>query len=139
MANFFDVPIEKIREFEQAGNIYASINTISVSTDETNGHRMYTPSIKEKNHAEDEAKQVLSSILKEEISELSDIEANVIRRRFSINPEEDYDKAETLTDIARTYNLSRERIRQIQNVALQKLQKALEKNVERDLLEDMIR
>lgn len=65
--------------------------------------------------------------LKEKVGDLmehlSDIEADVIKRRFGLGSDEE----ETFREIGERYKLSRERIRQIQNVALEKLKRALEK------------
>ncbi len=54
---------------------------------------------------------------------LTPIEADVIRQRFGLLDDEE----KTFREIGDTYQLSRERIRQIQNTALQKLRRAFKK------------
>jgi len=56
------------------------------------------------------------------LGDLSPIEADVIRLRFGLTD----DNALTFREIGAQYQLSRERIRQIQNAALSKLRAALE-------------
>jgi RNA polymerase primary sigma factor len=53
---------------------------------------------------------------------LSPIEASIVRLRFGL----DHDQELTLAEIGERYNLSRERIRQLQVQALQKLRAQLE-------------
>ena len=54
---------------------------------------------------------------------LSPIEADVIRQRFGLLDDEE----KTFREIGDSYQLSRERIRQIQNTALQKLRRTFKK------------
>lgn len=63
----------------------------------------------------------MSKILQDSMSKLSEIEQDVIRNRFAI----DCDNELTLSEIGIIYNLSRERIRQIQNAAILKLRNDL--------------
>lgn len=56
------------------------------------------------------------------IKELNPIEADIIRKRFGLAGEE-----QTLKEIGASYNLSRERIRQLQEQALGKIRRALER------------
>ncbi|MBT8496134.1 MAG: sigma-70 family RNA polymerase sigma factor [Deltaproteobacteria bacterium] len=56
------------------------------------------------------------------LRELKPIEADILRRRFGLDDDEQL----TLKEIGRKYNLSRERIRQLQEQALGKMRKALE-------------
>lgn len=65
----------------------------------------------------------LSGELEMLLKGLSQIEADVIRRRFGLGSDEE----ETFREIGERYKLSRERIRQIQNAALEKLKVALER------------
>lgn len=69
---------------------------------------------------EAEADEKILAVLPDIIDELSDVEADVIRRRYREEPE-------PLWKIGNDYGLSRERIRQIQEGALVKLRRALEK------------
>jgi RNA polymerase primary sigma factor len=54
---------------------------------------------------------------------LSPIEADVVRRRYGL----DDGQAHTLEEVGRSHHLSRERIRQIQNQALTKIRRALDR------------
>ncbi len=56
------------------------------------------------------------------LTRLSPMEVDIIRRRYGLDTDED----ETLEEIGRSYNLSRERVRQIQVQGLKKIQKYVE-------------
>lgn len=56
------------------------------------------------------------------LTRLSPMEVDILRRRFGLDTDED----ETLEEIGRSYNLSRERVRQIQVQGLKKIQKIVE-------------
>ncbi len=69
--------------------------------------------------AEREERELGSSLLMQAMSKLNDREQHIIReRRLSENPR-------TLEDIGEEYGISRERVRQIENRAFEKLQKAV--------------
>ncbi|RMH42454.1 MAG: sigma-70 family RNA polymerase sigma factor [Deltaproteobacteria bacterium] len=55
------------------------------------------------------------------LAELRPIEADILRKRFGLGGDDEH----TLKEIGRRYNLSRERIRQLQEQALAKLRRAL--------------
>ena len=57
------------------------------------------------------------------LCELRPIEADILRQRFGL----DTDKELTLKEIGEKYNLSRERIRQLQEQALTKMRRALQR------------
>ena len=57
------------------------------------------------------------------LCELKPIEADILRRRFGLDDDEEL----TLKEIGLKYNLSRERIRQLQEQALGKIRRALER------------
>jgi RNA polymerase primary sigma factor len=56
------------------------------------------------------------------LTRLSPMEVDILRRRFGIDTDED----ETLEEIGKSYNLSRERVRQIQLQGLKKIQRIVE-------------
>jgi RNA polymerase primary sigma factor len=56
------------------------------------------------------------------VNQLSEREARILRCRFGL----DDGQERTLEDVGRKFNLTRERIRQLQNAALQKLRQMLE-------------
>ncbi|MGF1466240.1 MAG: sigma-70 family RNA polymerase sigma factor [Sandaracinaceae bacterium] len=62
----------------------------------------------------------LESTLRAALEELTEREQEILRKRFGMDGEEEH----TLTDVGQLYGLSRERIRQLQVQALQKLREA---------------
>src|SRR5206468_3895803 len=71
-------------------------------------------------HMVDDAMQ---NEVREQLSQLKPIEADILRQRFGL----DTDKELTLKEIGEKYNLSRERIRQLQEQALLKMRRALQR------------
>jgi RNA polymerase primary sigma factor len=66
--------------------------------------------------------QMETSMVRDLVAQLSEREAKIIRFRFGLDGGEE----RTLEDVGRKFNLTRERIRQLQNLALQKLRRMLE-------------
>ncbi len=66
--------------------------------------------------------QMETGMVRDLVTQLSEREAKIIRFRFGLDGGEE----RTLEDVGRKFNLTRERIRQLQNLALQKLRKLLE-------------
>jgi RNA polymerase primary sigma factor len=56
------------------------------------------------------------------LTRLSPMEVDILMRRFGLDTDDD----ETLEEIGKTYNLSRERVRQIQVASLKKMQRYVE-------------
>ena len=71
-------------------------------------------------HLEDKTN---TSMLREMVATLDPREAEILRYRFGL----DGDNEKTLEEVGRKFGVTRERIRQIQNVALAKLRKQIEK------------
>ena len=69
----------------------------------------------------------MTSEVRDLLRELRPIEADILRQRFGLGTEQEL----TLKEIGEKYNLSRERIRQLQEQALAKMRRALAR---RDLL-----
>jgi len=69
-----------------------------------------------------ESVEDLHVILKENRAELSDLENTIVRERFAIDVG---GKKRTLAEVGRKVGLTNERVRQVQNVALEKLRSAL--------------
>ncbi len=73
--------------------------------------------------ADELATQAMSREVRGLLSELTPIEADILKRRFGLDDDEEL----TLKEIGAHYNLSRERIRQLQEQALEKMRRALER------------
>ena len=67
--------------------------------------------------------QAMNSEVRAQLEHLKPIEADILRQRFGL----DTDKELTLKEIGEKYNLSRERIRQLQEQALTKMRRALQR------------
>jgi len=68
--------------------------------------------------------QMETGMVRQLVAQLSEREAKIISFRFGLDGGEE----RTLEDVGRKFNLTRERIRQLQNLALQKLRKLLEES-----------
>jgi RNA polymerase primary sigma factor len=68
----------------------------------------------------------ITRIINECLAQLSEREQTIIKRTFGLAP---YEEPESLTKIGKDLGLSRERIRQIRNEALKKLQQLLNKRL----------
>jgi RNA polymerase primary sigma factor len=71
--------------------------------------------------------EALTTEVRDLLCELRPIEADILRQRFGLGTEQEL----TLKEIGDKYNLSRERIRQLQEQALGKMRRALAR---RDLM-----
>ncbi len=81
---------------------------------------------------EEDCVDELKSILGSNLACLNDVEVRVIRARFAIEnrpSQTDVAKGKTLEQVGAMIGVTKERVRQIQNKALDKLRRALEKNV----------
>jgi RNA polymerase primary sigma factor len=67
--------------------------------------------------------QAMTTEVRAQLEHLKPIEADILRQRFGL----DTDKELTLKEIGEKYNLSRERIRQLQEQALLKMRRALQR------------
>jgi RNA polymerase primary sigma factor len=67
--------------------------------------------------------QAMTSEVRAQLDQLKPIEADILRQRFGL----DDDRELTLKEIGEKYNLSRERIRQLQEQALTKMRRALQR------------
>jgi len=67
--------------------------------------------------------QAMTAEVRSQLEHLKPIEADILRQRFGL----DTDKELTLKEIGEKYNLSRERIRQLQEQALLKMRRALQR------------
>jgi len=77
---------------------------------------------------EQDAVEELQRIIGENRAQLSDVEKTVIQARFAINRGQDA-PAMTLEEVGRVIGVTKERVRQIQNKALEKLRATIESEV----------
>ena len=75
---------------------------------------------------EDDCVDELRSIIHQNRADLSDIEQEVIQHRFAINKAQAQDNPLTLEQVGRIIGVTKERVRQIQNKALEKIRHTLE-------------
>lgn len=81
------------------------------------------PRCDESSPADDLAVEALTKEVRRQLLQLKPIEADILRQRFGL----DDDRELTLKEIGAKYNLSRERIRQLQEQALSKMRRALQR------------
>jgi RNA polymerase primary sigma factor len=91
------------------------------------GEVLEDPDREEVSPTDDLEWEALTSEVRDLLRELRPIEADILRQRFGLGTEQEL----TLKEIGDKYNLSRERIRQLQEQALAKMRRALAR---RDLL-----
>jgi len=111
-----EMPKERIRSLKRMAQQPVSLQApVSEGSDSLLGDMLSQPS------KEDPVKDAAYSMLKEKISEvfstLKERERQVLRMRFGLHGE----KAKTLEELGTMFNVSRERIRQIEIKALEKL------------------
>jgi RNA polymerase primary sigma factor len=81
------------------------------------------PNAEESSPVDTLADEAMTSEVRHLLAGLKPIEADILRQRFGL----DDDKELTLKEIGEKYNLSRERIRQLQEQALMKMRRALQR------------
>ncbi len=81
------------------------------------------PNAENRTTADEMVDDAMQSEVRAQLDTLKPIEADILRQRFGL----DTDKELTLKEIGEKYNLSRERIRQLQEQALTKMRRALQR------------
>jgi RNA polymerase primary sigma factor len=81
------------------------------------------PNAENRTTADDLVDDAMTDEVRAQLDTLKPIEADILRQRFGL----DTDKELTLKEIGEKYNLSRERIRQLQEQALLKMRRALQR------------
>ena len=81
------------------------------------------PNAENRTTADELVDDAMQSEVRAQLDTLKPIEADILRQRFGL----DSDKELTLKEIGEKYNLSRERIRQLQEQALTKMRRALQR------------
>jgi RNA polymerase primary sigma factor len=128
IAEAADMPLHKLNQMNRylLGSPVSMDAPVGSREDEGRslGEVLTKPDDEPWNPEEELTTQALSGRLHKLIDKLSPIEADVLRQRFGLQD----DQERTFREIGDQYELSRERIRQIQNAALHKLRRALERS-----------
>ncbi|MCE9571634.1 MAG: sigma-70 family RNA polymerase sigma factor [Deltaproteobacteria bacterium] len=119
------VPLAKLNQMHRylMGQPMSLDRPIHDDDDRAFGDMLADPATEDASPADDMTTSKLTSQVGKLLHHLSPIEADVLRQRFGLVNDEE----RTFREIGDQYHLSRERIRQIQNSALDKLKKALER------------
>lgn len=129
IAEKMGLEVEKVKELQAIVKDPVSIDqTINEEDDVTIGDLVA-----------DEEDPILDDIFKEEVADkvetvlqtLDSREADILRRRYGLNRQ----KAQTLEEIGKDYQLTKERIRQIEEKALRKLRNPMRAGLLRECLE----
>ena len=116
IAESADISVEKVKAILEDDNVARLDMQIGENNDAT-----FLDLLQDQNMQSPEFVTESTSLnkkIEEALSELSEKEENIIRLRFGIGTEKIY----TLEEIGKMYNVTRERIRQIEKAILKKLQ-----------------
>jgi RNA polymerase primary sigma factor len=119
------VPLAKLNQMHRyiMGQPMSLDRPVHDDDDRSFGDTMADPDSEEHSPEDEMTTDTLTGQVKKLLHHLSPIEADVLTKRFGLGDDEE----RTFREIGDQYHLSRERIRQIQNSALDKLKKALER------------
>ena len=116
IAKEMDIPVEKVREIMKIAQEPVSLET-PIGEEEDSHLGDFIPDDDAPAPAEAAAFSMLKEQLMEVLNTLTDREQKVLRLRFGL----DDGRARTLEEVGREFNVTRERIRQIESKALRKL------------------
>jgi RNA polymerase primary sigma factor len=121
------VPMAKLNQMHRylMGSPMSLDRPMHDDDDRAFGEMLADPASEDASPAEDMTTKALAARVSKLLGGLSPIEADVLRQRFGLHDDEE----RTFREIGDQYQLSRERIRQIQNSALDKLKRALERDI----------
>ena len=119
------VPLAKLNQMHRyiMGQPMSLDRPVHDDDDRSFGETMADPDSEDHSPEDDMTTATLTSQVQRLLHHLSPIEADVLTKRFGLGDDEE----RTFREIGDQYHLSRERIRQIQNSALDKLKRALER------------
>lgn len=125
LAKAAQMPMAKLNQMHRylMGQPMSLDRPVHDDDDRAFGELIADPLTEETSPEEDLTTRALAERVEELMSDLTPIEADVLRQRFGLRDDEE----RTFREIGDQYHLSRERIRQIQNAALGKLRRALER------------
>jgi RNA polymerase primary sigma factor len=119
------VPLAKLNQMHRyiMGQPMSLDRPVHDDDDRSFGDTMADPGSEDHSPEDNMTTETLTGQVKRLLHHLSPIEADVLTKRFGLGDDEE----RTFREIGDQYHLSRERIRQIQNSALDKLKRALER------------
>ena len=130
IADYLNMPLDKVREVMRIAQEPVSLET-PIGEEEDSHLGDFIPD----NHAQSPNDAANNTMLKEQLNEvlstLTPREADVLRMRYGLNNE----PPKTLEDVGKAFNVTRERIRQIEAKALRKLRHPSRSKKVRDYLE----
>lgn len=130
LAKALDMPVEKVREIQKISQEPVSLET-PIGEEEDSHLGDFIPDDDAPAPAEAAAYALLQEQLKEVLGTLNDREQKVLRLRFGL----DDGRARTLEEVGKEFDVTRERIRQIEAKALRKLRHPSRSKKLKDYLE----
>jgi RNA polymerase primary sigma factor len=127
LAKAAQVPLAKLNQMHRylMGQPMSLDRPLYDDDDRAFGDMLADPITEDVSPVEDLTTRTLTARVEQLLADLTPIEADVLRQRFGLSDDEE----RTFREIGDQYDLSRERIRQIQNAALGKLRRALERMI----------
>ena len=122
LAAELDTTATRIRQMRTAAIRPASLDA-PVGDDDSNTYSEMVEDERAVNPYEELEDKTVTGMLQDMVKHLDDREATILRYRFGL----DGGNEKTLEEVGVKFNVTRERIRQIQNLALRKLRKMIEK------------
>ena len=130
IAEAMDIPVERVREIQKISQDPVSLETpIGEEEDSHLGDFIQDEDIEQP--AEAAARALLKEHIDEELATLTDREQKVLRLRFGL----DDGRARTLEEVGKEFQVTRERIRQIEAKAIRKLRQPSRKKKLQDYLD----
>ena len=130
MAEKLEMPVERVREIMRIAQDPVSLET-PIGEEEDSHLGDFIPDEEAPAPAEAASQVMLKEQLNQVLSTLTDREEKVLRLRFGLED----GRARTLEEVGQQFNVTRERIRQIEAKALRKLRHPNRSNKVRDYLE----
>ena len=130
IAEAMDIPVERVREIQKISQDPVSLETpIGEEEDSHLGDFIQDEDIEQP--AEAATRELLKEQLNEELDTLTDREQKVLRLRFGL----DDGRARTLEEVGKEFQVTRERIRQIEAKAIRKLRQPSRRKKLQDYLD----
>jgi len=121
IAEEMNVPISKVRLWQRAAQKTASLDA-PLGDEDSSRLADVVPDLEAGNPAESLEQQQSHHMVTEFLGILDERELAILRERFGLNGQ----KEKTLDEIGKRFGVTRERIRQLQNLALAKLRRRIE-------------